>query len=172
MTSTMYIFRSRFLTEDVVKWRQEMFSAMEKDPDFRRDGSARMGLREERAKTFRRCVKALALIGETMDPFERKSKLVALQMYDPSLEVKVALLKDMPITAIMGSGTQRHEGTVDALTAREITGCFALTEMAHGSDAKATRTTAIYDPKAEEFVIHTPDFEAAKAWWVGVGFGA
>ena len=72
-----------------------MFSAMEKDPDFRRDGSARMGLREERAKTFRRCVKALALIGETMDPFERKSKLVALQMYDPSLEVKVALLKDM-----------------------------------------------------------------------------
>ena len=107
MTSTMYIFRSRFLTEDVVKWRQEMFSAMEKDPDFRRDGiSARMGLQEERAKTFRQCVKALALIGETMDPFERKSKLVALQMYDPSLEVKVALLKDMPISAIMGSGTQ------------------------------------------------------------------
>ena len=66
---------------------------------------------------------------------------------------------------------QRHEGTVDALTARDITGCFALTEMAHGSDAKATRTTATYDPKAEEFVIHTPDFEAAKAWWVGLGFG-
>ena len=107
MTSTMYIFRSRFLTEDVVKWRQEMFSAMEKDPDFGRDGvSARMGLQEERTKTFRQCVKALALIGETMDPFERKSKLVALQMYDPSLEVKVALLKDMPISAIMGSGTQ------------------------------------------------------------------
>ena len=38
--------------------------------------------------------------------------------------------------------------------------------MAHGSDAKATRTTATYDPKAEEFVIHTPDFEAAKCWWV------
>ena len=46
--------------------------------------------------------------------------------------------------------------------------------MAHGSDAKATRTTATYDPKAEEFVIHTPDFEAAKCWWVllGVGLGA
>ena len=99
-------FRSRFLTEDVFKWRQEMFSAMEKDPLFRRDGPATMGLQEERAKAFRQCVKALALIGETMDPFERKSKLVALQMYDPSLEVKVALLKDMPISAIMGSGTQ------------------------------------------------------------------
>ena len=104
--SNLDTFRSRFLTEDVVNWRQEMFSAMEKDPLFRRDGPATMGLQEERAKAFRQCVKALALIGETMDPFERKSKLVALQMYDPSLEVKVALLKDMPISAIMGSGTQ------------------------------------------------------------------
>ena len=104
--SNLDTFRSRFLTEDVVNWRQEMFSAMEKDPLFRRDGPATIGLQEERAKAFRQCVKALALIGETMDPFERKSKLVALQMYDPSLEVKVALLKDMPISAIMGSGTQ------------------------------------------------------------------
>ena len=109
----MNIIRNRFLTEDVVKWREEMFCAMEKDPDFRRGvagdvgGPARAGgLQEERARAFKRCVKALALIGETMDPFERKSKLVALQMYDPSLEVKVALLKDMPISAIMGSGTQ------------------------------------------------------------------
>ena len=107
----MNIIRNRFLSEDVVKWREEMFCAMEKDPDFRRDvgggGPARVGgLQEERARAFKRCVKALALIGETMDPFERKSKLVALQMYDPSLEVKVALLKDMPISAIMGSGTQ------------------------------------------------------------------
>ena len=105
----MSIIRNRFLSEDVVKWREEMFCAMEKDPDFRRDvggGPARVGLQEERARAFKQCVKALALIGETMDPFERKSKLVALQMYDPSLEVKVALLKDMPISAIMGSGTQ------------------------------------------------------------------
>ena len=105
----MNMIRNRFLTEDVVKWREEMFCAMEKDPDFRRDVGgrpARVGLQEERARAFKQCVKALALIGETMDPFERKSKLVALQMYDPSLEVKVALLKDMPISAIMGSGTQ------------------------------------------------------------------
>ena len=108
----MNIIRNRFLSEDVVKWREEMFCAMEKDPDFRRDvgggggGPAGEGLQEERARAFKQCVKALALIGETMDPFERKAKLVALQMYDPSLEVKVALLKDMPISAIMGSGTQ------------------------------------------------------------------
>ena len=124
LTASMHLrtSRNRFLTEDVVLWRREMFSAMEKDPDFRRDGggSAISGLQEERARAFRQCVKALAHIGDTMDPYERKSKLVALQMYDPSLEVKAALLKDMPISAIMGSGTQRHEETVDALTARSV----------------------------------------------------
>ena len=65
-------FRNRFLTKDVVKWRQEIFSAMEKDPDFRRDNSAVMGLQQQRAKTFRQCVKALDLI-DTEDPLERRS---------------------------------------------------------------------------------------------------
>lgn len=44
-----------------------------------------------------------------------------------------------------------------------------LTEVGHGSNARGIRTTATYDKAKKVFVLHSPDFQAAKCWAGGLG---
>ena len=48
----------------------------------------------------------------------------------------------------------------------KIMGCYAQTELGHGSDVQSLETTATFDEKTDEFIIHTPTLKAAK-WWPG-----
>ncbi|CAD8203489.1 unnamed protein product [Paramecium octaurelia] len=43
-------------------------------------------------------------------------------------------------------------------------GCYAQTELGHGSDVQNLKTVAVFDKQTSEFVIHTPNIEATKFW--------
>ena len=45
-------------------------------------------------------------------------------------------------------------------------GTYAQTELGHGTFLRGLETTATYDPKTQEFVLHSPTLTAYK-WWPG-----
>lgn len=54
----------------------------------------------------------------------------------------------------------------------KIIGCYAQTELGHGSNVAGLETTATLDLDTDQFVIHTPTIKAAKFWPGNLGVQA
>jgi acyl-CoA oxidase len=48
----------------------------------------------------------------------------------------------------------------------EYIGCYAQTELGHGSNVRGLETTATWNAEDKTFTIHTPHLTASK-WWIG-----
>ncbi|GAB4858071.1 acyl-coenzyme A oxidase [Ancistrocladus abbreviatus] len=73
----------------------------------------------------------------------------------------------MFIPAIKGQGTEEQQKKWLPLAQRmQIIGCYAQTELGHGSNVQGLETTATFDPETDEFVIHSPTLTSSK-WWPG-----
>ncbi|XP_038601737.1 peroxisomal acyl-coenzyme A oxidase 3 isoform X2 [Tachyglossus aculeatus] len=161
--------------DDILRFKQRVFGAMETDPLFARHPSGGdLALEEDRELTFLRCKRLfeydfLSAPQLLANPLKFLTFISCLGMYDWSLATKYFLNAFVFGLAVQNFGSERHLELIQKILTMEIFGCFALTELSHGSNTKAIRTTATYAPDRQEFIINTPSFEAAKVWVGNMG---
>jgi len=77
--------------------------------------------------------------------------------YDLSLTIKYGVHFGLFGGSVASLGTKNHHDKyLKDIATMELPGCFAMTEMHHGSNVKALQTTAIYQPEDQTFIINTP----------------
>ncbi|XP_077229453.1 acyl-coenzyme A oxidase 3, peroxisomal-like [Tasmannia lanceolata] len=87
--------------------------------------------------------------------------------YDHSLAIKLGVHFFLWGGAIQFFGTKRHHDKWLKDTENYLVkGCFAMSELGHGSNVRGIETVTTYDSNTGEFVINTP-CESAQKYWIG-----
>ncbi|XP_063946896.1 acyl-coenzyme A oxidase 3, peroxisomal isoform X2 [Daucus carota subsp. sativus] len=88
-------------------------------------------------------------------------------VFDHSLGIKLGVHFFLWGGAILNLGTKRHHDKwLRDTETYKVSGCFAMTELGHGSNVRGIETLTKYDASTGEFVINTP-CESAQKYWIG-----
>lgn len=69
----------------------------------------------------------------------------------------------MFVPAIRGQGTEEQQQKWLPLAYKmQIIGCYAQTELGHGSNVQGLETTATFDPSTDEFIMNSPTLTSSK----------
>ncbi|KAI9819432.1 MAG: fatty-acyl coenzyme A oxidase [Thelocarpon impressellum] len=73
----------------------------------------------------------------------------------------------MFLTTLRDQGTpEQHRLFLERAENYKIIGCYAQTELGHGSNVRGLETTATWCPEDKTFEMHSPSLTASK-WWIG-----
>lgn len=110
-----------------------------------------------RAKTLQKLAKKHA--------FSQEDKLAAEQLI--SEPGPYGLHEHMFLVTLRDQGNEeQHEKFLKPAREYKYIGCYAQTELGHGSNVRGLETTATWNKDDKTFTLHTPYLTSSK-WWIG-----
>ncbi|KAL8103166.1 hypothetical protein AgCh_027635 [Apium graveolens] len=133
------------------------------DPVFQKDSRTMLDRKDLFKTTLRKAAYAFKRINELNLTYEEATKLRFFMDESNYMSLHWAMF----VPAIKGQGTEEQQEKWLPLAQRlQIIGCYAQTELGHGSNIQGLETTATFDSNTDEFIIHSPTLTSSK-WWPG-----
>ena len=155
---------SEFLfSREVLQRREKILKVLEADKVFDKSQNYFAG-RVERFQTALARAKRLQQLNVkhkwSQDEFMTANELIS----EPG---PYGLHASMFLITLRDQGTpEQHKVFLEKAEKYEIIGCYAQTELGHGSNVRGLETTATWNPDDKTFTVHSPHLTASK-WWIG-----
>ncbi|KAJ8913816.1 hypothetical protein NQ315_003725 [Exocentrus adspersus] len=151
-------------TEEITEYEHNVYRELEKYPEYNVNNLTPRSLDERRHLALKqalayRTIELLSLQSLISDLKRPAASTRIMMQYFPDSTIKYSVTDRLFTSAIVNMGSDRH-----------------LHFVSDAEEGKATvvmpggmRTTATYDVRNKHFILHSPDFEAAKCWTGGLG---
>lgn len=143
--------------------QQKVVNVLSKEKVFKKDQQMNLSRPERyqlglaRAKAMRRIIRR--------EGWDEEDYKMCEYLNDEMLPY--ALHTSMFVTTVREQGSEEQKKYwMPKILNFDIIGCYAQTELGHGSNVRGLETTAKWDPIKKEFEIHSPYLTASK-WWNG-----
>ncbi|SAL95982.1 hypothetical protein [Absidia glauca] len=154
--------------EKATELKERIMLDLERDPLFKMHDIHDLTKPQIRERTLEKYRSLLHYLqSESVDNFKKRMEVVS--MVDPGFWTRFGVHYGLFVGALQSNATPGQLGywfEKGALGMSNFLGCFAMTEIGHGSNVPGLETTATFDEAADQFVIHTPTLTATK-WWIG-----
>eukprot|EP00160_Parvularia_atlantis_P017138 Unigene5768_Nuclearia_a/m.17629 Unigene5768_Nuclearia_a/g.17629 ORF Unigene5768_Nuclearia_a/g.17629 Unigene5768_Nuclearia_a/m.17629 type:complete len:704 (-) Unigene5768_Nuclearia_a:44-2155(-) len=148
--------------------KEKIMLEIERDPVFNNEDRHDLTRPQARERTM---AKVAGLIPHILSDGEAISRVRfdVLSLVDPGFMTRIGVHFGLFFGTVRSQASSEQMGKLVEMgmfSLKGMYGCFAMTELGHGSNVAGLETTATFDPRSDEFVIHTPTLTATK-WWIG-----
>ncbi|WPG98072.1 Hypothetical protein R9X50_00085800 [Acrodontium crateriforme] len=148
---------------DFLKRQEKILPVVSKDPLFNKTKQMNLS-RPERYQLGLARAKKLRLLAD-QHGWDTKDQEMSQYLCDDVSPFMVHVSMWINTVREQGDDEQRRYW-LPKIEAWEAIGCYAQTELGHGSNVRGIELQSRWDPKTKEFVLHSPTLTASK-WWNG-----